>query len=115
MTETSISYVRAQGWTRLGLPAALLMLCISVMLWAAGLFDAAADPLLHALIFALSAVIAAAATPLSVGWALQGFVVRRKHVEDGDDHHAGGHTGGHAAATAHPASSAAAAHRPRGG
>ena len=85
MAETRISLTKSNGWTRLGLPGAIFILLGTPMLWALGVFDATTEPLLHAIIFGLSGIFCFGMTPLLIGWALQGFVVRRKPSEDSDE------------------------------
>jgi hypothetical protein len=104
MIDTRFSFTRSYGWTRLGLPGAVAILFGTPMLWALGTFDATAEPLLHAVIFGLSGIFFFTWTPFLLGWALQGFVIRRKAAEDGDDE-LGGH---HPAGARGPASAPAA-------
>jgi hypothetical protein len=89
MTEYRLSPIRAKGWGRLSLPAAVAMIAATPMLWAVGLFDATAEPLRHAVIFGISGVVFCALVPPLFGWALQGFAVRKKPAEG--DEHAGDH------------------------
>ena len=86
MVDVHLSPVRVKGWVRLGFPGAVAALFASPMLWALGLFDGTAAPLPHAIIFGLSAMALFGVTPSLLGWALQGFAVRRKIGEEPDEH-----------------------------
>jgi bacteriorhodopsin len=55
------------------------------MLWALGVFDSTVEPLLHAIVFGLFGVFLFGFIPLLIGWALQGFVIRRKASEEDDE------------------------------
>lgn len=79
MTEIRFIPTRAAGWTRLGVPLAMASTLMTPALWSLCVFDAAANPLLNAVVFGLSATAFFGLTPILIGWALRGFLVRRKH------------------------------------
>lgn len=86
MSAYRISYIRSTGWTRLGLAGAVAILFASPMLWALGVFGTGDDALHRAVIFGLAGLWFFVGTFYVVGWAVQGFVVRQKVVdEDADD------------------------------
>jgi hypothetical protein len=85
MTEARFSITKSNGWTRLGLPGAVSVLFGTPMLWALGTFDSTTEPPLHAIVFGLFGILFFGLVPLLIGWALQGFVIRRKASEDGDE------------------------------
>lgn len=87
MSESRFSPTRLAGWKRTALPAALAALLGTPMLWALGVFDGTADPLNHAAIFGVSFVLLSVIMPWSFGWALQGFVPRKKVEADAHDEH----------------------------
>jgi hypothetical protein len=84
MAETRISLTKSNGWTRLGLPGAVFVLFATPMLWALGVFDGTTDPQMHAIVFGLFGILCFGATPLLIGWAVQGFVVRRRPSDDAE-------------------------------
>lgn len=86
MSTYKISYLRAAGWTRLGLAGAVGILFASPMMWALGVFGGGDDALHRVVIFALSGLWFFVGTCYVIGWALQGFVVRIKNPdEDSED------------------------------
>jgi len=85
MSDTAISFQQAKGWTRLGLPGGFFIASITPVAWSIGLFDGTSDPILHSIVFGVSGIICFSLTPILIGWALQGFVVRRKAQEDAGD------------------------------
>lgn len=85
MTETRVSLTRSSGWTRLALPGAMSVIFATPMLWAVGTFDSAPDPMLRSIVFGLSGILFFSLTPWLIGWAVQGFVIRRKPTDDSDD------------------------------
>ncbi len=85
MVDTRVCLTKSNGWTRLGLPGAMFMLFATPMLWALGAFDGTAEPLLHAIVFGLFGIFCFGLTPWLIGWALQGFLVRRKTGEESDE------------------------------
>lgn len=86
MSTYRISYAKAAGWTRLGLAGAVAALFGAPMLWALGAFGGGDDALHRAVIFALAGLWFFVATFFVIGWAVQGFVIRQKAVEeDADD------------------------------
>lgn len=88
MSESRFSPTRLAGWKRTALPAALAALLGTPMMWALGVFDGTADPLHHAAIFGVSGMLLSVVMPWSFGWALQGFVLRKKVEPDAHDEQA---------------------------
>jgi hypothetical protein len=86
MATYKVSFIKSTGWTRLGLAGAVAVLFISPMLWALGVFGNGDDALHRTVIFTLSGLWFFVGTFYVIGWALQGFVIRQKVVEeDADD------------------------------
>jgi hypothetical protein len=77
MSTYRISYIRSSGWTRLGLAGAVATLFGSPMMWALGWFGTGEDALHRAVVFGLAGLWFFVGTFYVIGWALQGFVVRR--------------------------------------
>jgi hypothetical protein len=84
MSGTHFAYTRSQGWARLGLPCAVAAAASAPLLWSLGAFDSAIDPLLSATVYGLASVIICGLVPALLGWALQGFVVRRKSADESE-------------------------------
>ncbi len=82
MSGFRVSYVKASGWTRLGLAGAVAVLFGTPMLWALGTFGAGDDALHRGAVFGLAGLWFAVATGYLVGWAVQGFVIRTKAATD---------------------------------
>jgi len=85
MSAYRISYIRSTGWTRLGLAGAVAILFGSPMLWALGVFGTGDDALHRAVVFGLAGLWFFVGTFYVIGWAVQGFVVRQKVVEEDED------------------------------
>jgi len=101
MTESRLIPTRLQGWKRVPLPAAVAALFGTPMLWGLGVFDGTADPLRHAAIFGASAILLSCLAPWSIGWALQGFVLRQKAEHEPTAHGETPHTPQRHGAPAH--------------
>jgi len=84
MIETHFSLTRSSGWFRLGLIGAMASIFATPMLWSLGVFDSTAAPLINTMVFGLSAIFLFGVVPTMVGWALQGFMVKRKSSDDGE-------------------------------
>jgi hypothetical protein len=80
-----VSFMRAGGWSRLGLAGAVSVLFATPMLWALGAFGSGDDAIHRAVAFALSGLWFFVATGYVVGWALKGFVVRLKEPDEDAD------------------------------
>lgn len=81
-----ISFIKASGWTRLGLAGAVAALFSAPMLWALGSFGATDEAIHRAIVFGLSGLWFFVATGYLIGWALQGFIIRQKASdEDAED------------------------------
>lgn len=86
MSTYRISYIRASGWTRLGLAGAVGTLFGTPMMWALGVFGTGDDALHRAVVFGLAGLWFFVGTFYVIGWAVQGFVIRMKAPdEDADD------------------------------
>jgi len=72
---------RSVGWFRLGVAAAVAVICITPMLWALGVFGPSEDAVHRAVIFGFSGIWLGLAVGYLVGWALTGFMVK---VKDGE-------------------------------
>lgn len=109
MSTYRFSWLRPNGWSRLGGAGAVAVLFLTPMLWATGAFGTGEDNIRRALIFLFAGLWLCVGTGYAVGWALRGFMVRLK---DHDDEEEGGHRP--AAPPAHAAHPPAggAAHRP---
>ena len=84
MAAYRVSFIKASGWTRLGLAGAAGVLFTAPMLWALGSFGFADEAIHRAIVFTLSGVWCPIAVGYLVGWAVQGFVIRQRVVEDDD-------------------------------
>jgi len=82
MANYRVSFLRTNGWTRLGMAGAAGAVFLTPMLWAMGSFGAAEESIHRAIIFAVAGLWLFIAVGYLVGWALQGFVVRQKVVEE---------------------------------
>lgn len=103
MSNTKFSLLRASGWGRFGLAAAVAVLFMTPMLWALGAFGAGDEGLHRATIFGFSGLWLFMVAGYVVGWALKGFMYR---IKDSDDESGGEET-------AHrPPSPPPGAHRP---
>ncbi|TAN61884.1 MAG: hypothetical protein EPN20_11640 [Magnetospirillum sp.] len=85
MAAYRVSFIKASGWTRLGLAGAAAALFCAPMLWALGSFGFAEEAIHRAIIFGLSGVWCFIALGYMVGWAMQGFIIRQKVVEEDSD------------------------------
>jgi len=85
MAAYRVSFIKASGWTRLGLAGAVGVLFSTPMLWALGSFGFADEALHRAIVFALSGVWCPIAVGYLVGWGVQGFVIRQRVVEEDSD------------------------------
>ena len=81
MAAYRVSFIKASGWTRLGLAGAVGVLFSTPMLWALGSFGFADEALHRAIVFALSGVWCPIAVGYLVGWAVTGFMVK---IKDGE-------------------------------
>lgn len=108
MSTYRFSWLRPNGWGRLGGAGAVVVLCVTPMLWSLGLFGNGDDTLKRALVFLFSGMWLFVAGGYALGWALRGFMVRLKDHDEEDE---GGHRpAGGPAHAAHPP--AGAPHRP---
>lgn len=105
MSTYRFSWLRPNGWSRLGAVGAVVVLCATPMLWSLGLFGSGDDTMKRALVFLFAGMWLFVGGGYVLGWALRGFMVRLK---DQDEEAQGGHRP--AAGPAHPP--AAAPHRP---
>ncbi len=85
MAAYRVSFIKASGWTRLGLAGAAGVLFSAPMLWALGSFGFADEAIHRAIVFALSGVWCPIAVGYLVGWAMQGFVIRQRVVEEDNE------------------------------
>ncbi|MDO8606692.1 MAG: hypothetical protein Q7R40_09165 [Phaeospirillum sp.] len=85
MAAYRVSFIKAGGWTRLGLAGAVGVLLSTPMLWALGSFGFADEAIHRAIVFALSGVWCPIAVGYLIGWAVQGFIIRQRVVEEDDD------------------------------
>jgi hypothetical protein len=85
MAAHRVSFIKAGGWTRLGVAGAAAVLFSAPMLWALGSFGFAEEAIHRAIIYALSGTWCLLAFGYLVGWAVQGFVIRQKVVEEEDE------------------------------
>ncbi len=108
MSAYRFSWLRPNGWTRLGGLGAVVALFSTPMLWAVGVFGVGEDALRRALIFLFAGMWLCVGAGWMLGWALRGFMVRLKE-EDDDDRAGPAHR---AAPPAHAPHPPAAAHRP---
>lgn len=104
MSSYRFSWLRPNGWNRLGGVGAVAIVFATPMLWSLGLFGAGEDTLKRALIFAFAGMWLFVGAGYVLGWALRGFMVRLKEPEEDED-------GGRRASSA-PHPPAAAGHRP---
>ncbi|HLO76695.1 MAG TPA: hypothetical protein VK196_09605 [Magnetospirillum sp.] len=115
MSAYRFSWLRPNGWNRMGAVGAVGILFATPLLWSLGVFGWADDTIKRALIFAFAGMWMFVGMGYALGWAIRGFMVRLKdHDEDEDGAHRPGAAASHAAhpPAAHPP--AAAAHRPGG-
>lgn len=84
MSTYRFSWLRPNGWTRLGGVGAVVVLFATPMLWAVGGFGLGEDSLRRALIFLFAGMWLFVGAGWMVGWALRGFMVRLKEEEDED-------------------------------
>jgi hypothetical protein len=77
-----ISFIKAGGWTRLGLAGGVAAAFTTPMLWALGSFGAGDEAIHRAIVHGLSALWMFIAAGYLTGWALQGFVIRQKAAEE---------------------------------
>lgn len=82
MAAYRVSFIKASGWTRLGLAGAVGVLFSTPMLWALGSFGFADEAIHRAIVFALSGVWCPIAIGYLIGWAVQGFIIRQRVVEE---------------------------------
>jgi hypothetical protein len=86
MSSYRVSFMKAGGWTRLGLAAGAAAASSAPMLWALGSFGAAEEAIHRAIIYAVSGFWLFLAAGYLTGWAMQGFIIRQKVAEeDADD------------------------------
>ncbi len=109
MIETHFSLTRSSGWFRLGITGAIAAIFATPILWSLGVFDSAINPLMNAMVFALSSIFLFGVVPSLVGWALQGFMVRHKSPDDGDSN------GPERISGQKPGAPSAPGHKPRSG
>ena len=82
MAAYRVSFIKASGWTRLGLAGAAGVLLSTPMLWALGSFGFADEAIHRGIVFALSGVWCPIAVGYLIGWAVQGFIIRQRVVEE---------------------------------
>lgn len=107
MSTYRFSWLRPNGWTRLGGAGAVAVVFSTPMLWALGWFGNGDDTIKRALIFAFAGMWLFVCAGYVLGWALRGFMVRLKDQDEEDE---GGRHAPSPSHAAHPP--AAAAHRP---
>lgn len=107
MSTYRFSWLRPNGWSRVGGVGAVAILFATPMLWALGVFGNSDETLRRALIFAFAGMWMFVGAGYAFGWALRGFMVR---IKDHDDEEEGAHRPAGAPHAAHPP--AGAAHRP---
>ncbi|NFV81492.1 hypothetical protein [Magnetospirillum aberrantis] len=84
MSTYRFSWLRPNGWSRLGGVGAVVILFATPMLWALGVFGNGDDTLKRALIFLFSGMWLFVAAGYTAGWAMRGFMVRMKDADDED-------------------------------
>ncbi|MCR6633251.1 MAG: hypothetical protein NVV74_26190 [Magnetospirillum sp.] len=115
MSTYRFSWLRPNGWTRLGAVGAVVVLFATPMLWAVGGFGDGDDTVRRALIFLFAGLWLFIGGGYVLGWALRGFMVRLKDPdEDEDGAPAHRPVGSHAPAhpPAHSPAGAGGLHRP---
>lgn len=105
MSSYRFSWLRPNGWNRLGGVGALAVLFATPMLWAVGGFGAGDDNIRRALIFLFAGMWMFVAIGFGVSWALRGFMVRLKDADEDEGAH-------RPTAPPHPPHPPAAGHRP---
>lgn len=107
MSSYRFSWLRPNGWSRMGGVGAVAVMFATPMLWSLGLFGTGDDTIKRALIFGFAGMWMFVGAGYVLGWALRGFMVRLK---DHDDEEEGGHRPSAPPHGAHPP--AGGAHRP---
>lgn len=107
MSAYRFSWLRPNGWSRVGGAGAVAILFATPMLWALGVFGNGDDTIRRALIFAFAGMWMFVGAGYVFGWALRGFMVR---IKDHDDEEEGAHRPAGPPHGAHPP--AGAVHRP---
>ncbi len=85
MSTYRFSWLRPNGWARLGGVGAVAVVFATPMLWAAGVFGNGDDTLKRALVFLFGGMWMFVGMGYAFGWALRGFMVRLKDHDDEDD------------------------------
>lgn len=106
MSTYRFSWLRPNGWGRLGVVGAMVVLFVTPMVWALGGFGASGDALRRALIFLFAGMWLFIAAGYGLGWAIRGFMVRVKdhddEDEDGPSHRPAAAAGSHASPAHRP-------------
>ncbi len=76
------SWVRPDGWIKLGVTGAVAVLFGTPMLWALGSFGQQDDARTRAIIFAAAGIWLFVAVGYCVGWAIRGFLIKNKEASD---------------------------------
>lgn len=103
MSSYRFSWLRPNGWSRMGAVGAVAVMFATPMLWAVGTFGTGDDTIKRALIFLFAGMWMSVGSFYVLGWALRGFMVRLKEEDE-----EGGRRASAASHAAHPP----AAHRP---
>lgn len=121
MSTYRFSWLRSNGWTRLGGVGAVAVMFSTPMMWALGVFGSDDEALKRAMIFLFAGMWFFVATFYVLGWAIRGFMVRLKDHDEDDEfpaHRPPGppHPAGlaHPSGPPHPPAAGAASHRPPG-
>lgn len=85
MSTYRFSWLRPNGWNRLGAVGAVAVMFATPMLWSLGLFGTGDDTIRRALIFLFAGMWMFVGSGYVLGWALRGFMVRLKEHDDEDD------------------------------
>ncbi|CAA7624761.1 hypothetical protein [Magnetospirillum sp. SS-4] len=85
MSSYRVSFIKASGWTRLGVAAGTAAALSAPMLWALGSFGLAEEAIHRAIVYAGAGLWLFLAAGWLTGWAIQGFVIRQKATEDEAD------------------------------
>lgn len=110
MSSYRFSWLRPNGWNRLGGVGAVAVLFATPMLWATGVFGNGDDNIKRALIFLFAGMWMFVGIGFAFSWALRGFMVRLKDDDDDVGHRPMAPAHAPPPHGAHPP--AAAGHRP---
>jgi hypothetical protein len=76
------TWLRSNGWTRIGVIGAIAVLFAAPMLWALGAFGHDEESVRRALVFAAAGIWFFFIIGYGAGWAMRGFIVRQKEGDE---------------------------------